>query len=297
MRQASAASDSSVRTEVVPTATMWPQRRNSRSTVVRRISKCSVCVAAGVVVLDGKEGAGSDVERHLFELDACGAERRDQFGGEVQSRRRRGHRTFEFGVDGLVARVVDLLAVAVQVGRNRNPSQQFEQLSEREVGLPLEPHDLLAAAGARAVGAQLLRGAVEREVDHERSFLPLFEIAHDTAPCALPLDGEGAFVVGRRVGFEAEDLDAGARRLVHDDACADDLRIVEDQHRPLGQLFAQPVEAALRDRAVAVDEQLGGGAFGQREFGDALVGQVVVELVDVDMAFHVRAVYACKITI
>ena len=29
-------------------------------------------VAAGVVVLDGKEGAGSDVERHLFELDACG---------------------------------------------------------------------------------------------------------------------------------------------------------------------------------------------------------------------------------
>jgi len=237
------------------------------------------------------------VERHLFELDACGAERRDQFGGEVQSRRRRGHRTFEFGVDGLVARVVDLLAVAVQVGRDRNPSQQFEQLSEREVGLPLEPHDLLAAAGACAVGAQLLRGAVEREVDHERSFLPLFEIAHDAAPCALPLDGEGAFVVGRRVGFEAEDLDAGARRLVHDDACADDLRIVEDQHRPLGQLFAQPVEAALRDRAVAVDEQLGGGAFGQREFGDALVGQVVVELVDVDMAFHVRTVYACKITI
>ena len=99
------------------------------------------------------------------------------------------------------------------------------------------------------------------------------------------------------MGFEAEDLDAGARRLVHDDACADDLRIVEDQHRPLGQLFAQPVEAALRDRAVAVDEQLGGGAFGQREFGDALVGQIVVELVDVDMAFHVRAVYACKITI
>ena len=164
MRQASAASDSSVRT--VAPAVQQPFDGRAADLEMFGVHR----VAAGVVVLDGKEGAGSDVERHLFELDACGAERRDQFGGEVQSRRRRGHRTFEFGVDGLVARIVDLLAVAVQVGRDRNPSQQFEQLSEREVGLPLEPHDLLAAAGARAVGAQLLRGAVEREVDHERSF-------------------------------------------------------------------------------------------------------------------------------
>ena len=142
-----------------------------------------------------------------------------------------------------------------------------------------------------------VRYAVEHEVDRERTLLPLLEIAHDAAPRARSLDREGTFVIGRIVGLEAKDLDAGARRLVHDDAGADDLCVVEDQQRPFGQLFAQSAEAAFADRAVAVDEQFRGRAFAEREFRYALVGQFVVEFVDIDMAFHVRVVYTCKITI
>ena len=44
MRHARAASDSSVRTEVVPTAVICPHRSSRRATVARRTSKCSVCI-------------------------------------------------------------------------------------------------------------------------------------------------------------------------------------------------------------------------------------------------------------
>ena len=44
MRHASAVSDSSVRTEVVPTAVIRPHFSSRRATAARRTSKCSVCI-------------------------------------------------------------------------------------------------------------------------------------------------------------------------------------------------------------------------------------------------------------
>ena len=243
-------------------------------------------VAAGVVVLDRQEGPGTHVQRHFVEFGPCIVQRRQKFRCEVQSGRRCGDRSLEFRIDRLVARIVDLLAVAVQIGRNRDLAQMFEQLPERKVGTPFEPHDLFAAAVADAIGPQLLRCAVEFEVDADGSLLPLLEVAHDAAPLARPLDGKGPFVVGRCVRFEAEDLDAGARRLVHDDAGPDHLRVVEDQHRTRRQDLAQIAEVSLGDRSVAIDKQFRGRTFGQRKFCNAFVRQRIVVVVDVDVSFH-----------
>ena len=73
---------------------------------------------------------------------------------------------------------------------------------------------------------------------------------------------------------------------MHDDAGADDLRIVEDQQLPGGEHLADFGEAALRNLAAAVDQQLRGAPLLKRELGDALLGQVVVVAVDIDMSFH-----------
>ena len=197
-----------------------------------------------------------------------------------------GHRPLELRVDGLVARVVDFLALAVQVGRYGDAAERLEQLSEGHVDRPLEADALLAATLAHAPGTQLFGAAVVLEVDFDGPLLPLLEVAHDARPLAGALDGKGAFVIGRLAGLEAEDLDPGARGLVHDDAGADDLRIVEDQQLPGGEHLADIGEAALRNLAAAVDQQLRGAPLLKRELGDALLGQVVVVAVDIDMSFH-----------
>ena len=243
-------------------------------------------MACGVALLDGQEGAGAHVERDLLEPEAPGAHRLDQLGREVQPRGRCRDRAFVARVDGLVARVVDLLALAVEVGRNGNAAQQFEQLAEREVGRPLETHGLLAPGVRRAPRPQALLASGVRKADFDAALLPFPEVAHDAAPLARAPHGEGTLVVGRGVRFEAEDLDAGARGLVHDDAGADYLRVVEHQQLAGGQHVAQVAEAALRDAAVAPHQQLRIAALRQGEFRDPLRGKRVVVVFDVDVSFH-----------
>ena len=226
------------------------------------------------------------MERHLLELEAPGLHPPDELLRKVQPGGGGGHRPLELRVDGLVARVVNLLALAVQVGRYGDAAQRLEQLSEGHVGRPLEAHPLLAAPLSHAPGAQVLGAALVVEVDFDVPLLPLLEVAHDARPLAGALDGKGALVIGRLAGLQAEDLDASSRGFVHDDAGADDLRVVEDQQLPGGELLADVGEMALGNLAVTVDQQLRGAALGKRELGDALLGQVVVVAVDVDMSFH-----------
>ena len=48
-----------------------------------------------------------------------------------------------------------------------------------------------------------------------------------------------------------------------------------------------PMSAKCRSEIPPPHEQLRGAALREREFGDPLVGKVVIEAVDVDMSFHI----------
>ena len=241
----------------------------------------------GVLVLDGQERARPDMERHLLEGESARLHLPDQLGREMQPGGRCGHRTFELRIDCLVARVVDLLALAVQVGRNRNPPEVFEQLPEGHRGRPLETHDALAAVVLDDPCTKVLGAAPAFEIDLHVPLFPLLAVAHDARPCAAARDGERPLVVGRVVRLETEDLDARPGGLVHDDPRPDHLRVVENQQLPGRQHVADVGETLFRDFSAAPDKQLRGAALGEREFGDPLVRKVVIEAADVDMSFHI----------
>ena len=239
-----------------------------------------------ILVLDGQERTGTHMKRYLLEAEAARLHPLDQFGREMQSCRGCGYGTFEFRIDRLIARVVDLLALAVEIGRNRNTPEVFEQLAEGPVDGPFEADDLLASVPARAPRTQMLRAPFPFETDLDVSLLPFLEVPHDAAPLATAFHGEGTLVVGRRVRFETEDLDTGSRGFVHDDSCADHLRVVEHEKLPCWQHVADVAEMPFGDLSAAPHEQLRGAPLAERELGDPSFGQIVVVVVYVDMSLH-----------
>ena len=249
-----------------------------------------------IAVFHGQKCSGPHVQGHLFERKPLRPHPLDQLRCEVQAGRRSGHGTFEFRIDGLVTGIVDLLTLAVQVRRDRNPAQMFQQLSERQISRPFEADDLLAAALALTPGQHPFRATFIFEIDHQRAVFPFFEVAHDAAPAARTFHGERPLVIRRIVRFEAEYLDPGPRRFVHDDPRPDHLGIVEHQQGPRRQYIADVAEAALRDFSPFVNKQLRCRTLLERILGDPLVGQVVVETVYVDMSFHFQHITGTKLT-
>ena len=73
------------------------------------------------------ERARADVQRHLRQLRALVFQRGQQRVGEMQTRRRRGHRALMLGVDGLVTRVVGCVGSTLDIGRQRQFAVAFEQ--------------------------------------------------------------------------------------------------------------------------------------------------------------------------
>ena len=246
-------------------------------------------VLRGIVALDGQECARADMQRHLVEREALGPHAGDKVVGKVKPRGGRGHRTLEFGIYRLITSQVDLLALAVEIGRNGYAAQIFEQLAEGHIGVPRKAHYMLPLAAFDDLGAQFARAAVTVEVDLDESRFPLFQIAHYAAPLALAAHGESPLVIGGEVRLQTEHLDTRPRRLVQDDARADNLGVVEHQQRLRRQLASQIAETPLGDRAVAVDEQFRVAALREREFSDTLVGQRIIEIVDINMTFHNRS--------
>ena len=152
---------------------------------------------------------------------------------------------------------------------------------------------MLALATLNNLGAQLARCTLVVEVDTHKTLFPLLEVAHDAAPLTLALHGEGVLVVGRSVGLKAEYLNAGTRRLVHNDTRANNLRVVEDEQRALRQLLGQRVKMALAYLAIAVYEQLRVAAILQRKLRNALVGQGIIKIVYIYVTFHIHH-YCCR---
>ena len=96
--------------------------------------------------------------------------------------------------------------------------------------------------------------ALVLEVNTYFALFPLFEVAHDATPLRRLVLRKGALIVGRVVWFEAEDLDACARVLVHNHTRAHYARIVKYEHRTLRQILSYVAKMALLDSPVIVYE-------------------------------------------
>ena len=83
-------------------------------------------VLGRVAGLYGQERARADMQGHFGCRMAFGPESSDHLWREMQPGRRSGDRSLEPGVDRLVAAVVQLLALAAEVRRDRNPSELLE---------------------------------------------------------------------------------------------------------------------------------------------------------------------------
>ena len=133
-------------------------------------------------------------------------------------------------------------------------------------------------AGAHHVAAggrerELL--TVDAEVATERAFLPFLQVANHAEPRAAAGELEHQLVVGGVGRLEQEHLDECAGFLAEVHACLDDLGVVEDHERTLGQIFGQAVEHVVADLAFVVDQQLAVVALADGEFGYPFVGQLI----------------------
>ena len=91
---------------------------------------------------------------------------------------------------------------------------------------------------------------------------------------------ENLRIVARQVRFEAKNLDAGAGRLLEEEARLDNPRVVIYQQRILRQIFADVLKLALFDGSLPVNQQLGLVALRERKLGYPFVGQWIVVFFD-----------------
>ena len=205
---------------------------------------------------DRLEGACPHMERHLLAVDVFLAERLEHLGGEVESGRRRRHRTLDLRVDGLVGHLVAVHRLPMQIGRDRQYAESVQYI--REVGAWLVPEE------AHVVGVslrlQFLRLedyllAVHRHVTFQDGpCLPFAGVADHAFPDTFADGLEGEHVVVRADRLQAEDLDTGAGLLVEEEAGLDDAGVVADQQVTLVEVLGDVLERRVGDVPVPIEQ-------------------------------------------
>ena len=114
---------------------------------------------------------------------------------------------------------------------------------------------MLALTTLCNLGTQKCCRTLVVELNLDIPLLPLLQVADDATPLALALNSKSALVIGRLMWLEAEDLDTRTRRLVHNHAGTNHLRVIKDEQRTLRQLLREVCKAALLDVTSAVNKQ------------------------------------------
>ena len=191
-------------------------------------------------------------------------------------------RTFDFGIDRLVGRLVALLRFTIEVRRNGQFTYCIQEFCPGVVTIPRELNDVGSAMKPFPFTSQShLLTIGHLNLTKEFALFPFFQIAHQAVPLHAPLLGEIQLIVVGKGWFETEHLDEGTLYAFYGcfsemQACLDDLRVVEDHQSTCGQVFGQGGKDVLAHLTLVIDEQLAGITLCQRKLGNALVGQVVV---------------------
>lgn len=229
-------------------------------------------------------------------VDSAPVERSQDVVGEVQSGRRSGHASLHFGVDRLVSHLVALLRFAIQIRRNGQLSHCFEYLGKAHLGVvPTEIDPIVGARPAPerlvlshiAPGAERQPTAFDFELALESALFPLLQIANHTQPRALPAGLEHLFIIRRGSRLHQKNLYQGPGFLAEVHPRLDDARVVEDHQGPLRQVTRQLEEQVVGEFAPIIDQQLAAVALRHGIFRNAVVGQRIVKITDMNMScFH-----------
>ena len=239
--------------------------------LARQPGRLGDVVALGVHRMVERVRRGDRLERvepdHQLDLghaDAGRSETTEQFVGEVEPGRRRRGAPRDRREHRLVARRV--AERRRDVGRQRHLADLVEQ--RQWVDLVGQQFHVERVAGGRALPHPHDRAlAGEEHLSHAESFAG--------AQQRLP----PAAVGGRR--FEQQDLRGSSRVTPEPQPSRDDPGLVQHEEIALAQEFRQVADVTMLGRCGAtVDQQAGTVARLDRRLGDAIVGQVVVEVGD-----------------
>lgn len=205
--------------------------------------------------LYGLESASADVEGYGEDVVAVGLDVGENLGGEVESSRGSCYGAFVLAVDGLVARLVDGFSLAVEVWWDWHDAGSLDDLSEREVVWPLE-EDFGGVAVLREAGSgesDVACGGMD--VGREGAVFPTFGVADDAFPLACGSDCESLLDFGWEGRLKAEDFDGGACGFMEAESSADDLGVVADEERAVGEEGRDVAEVVVGYLTVAIEQE------------------------------------------
>ena len=206
---------------------------------------------------------------------------------EMQTGRRGRYGAPQAGIKGLVAFQVDGLGIAVQIGRNGHASAEFEHPREGRSALPGEFHHAgLAVAVDQARLEADLPEFIIGGIQVQDIVLPAFGVADDAFPAAALRGRETDVVFRGIIRLEAEDFDVRSRGTAEKQAGRDHFGVVEDHQAARRQFLGEIAEFARTDESVAVNQQFRRIALRKRIFGNALVRERIIKILDMDLRNH-----------
>ena len=216
---------------------------------------CVHLVPFDFFALHGAEGAGTYVQRQFFQVNAFCAECVEHAGREVQSGCRGSYGAFYLGVNRLIGLLVAFLCLAVQVGRDGQLAEHFEDVGKGHLRIvPAEVHPVTGAAALAPLGSQRQRASFYGHLAAQGAFLPFLQVAHHAEPGGVLSLLEVQHVVVWLDGFQAKNFDQCARLLAEVQAGLNDLGVVEHHQATCRHVVGQGGEAVFGHLSVAVNQ-------------------------------------------
>ena len=226
-------------------------------------------VVGGIVGLDRQEGAGPDVQGYGMGRDAFRLERRHQRRGEMQARGRGGDRAVPFGEQGLV--VGQVAVVLGSYGRDIGGQGHDPDIADRVIQRRTRQ---VETQGHQPVLVLVDHGGVEAAEQAGGVCTPALPRLHEGRP-----DGGGVAVVQGGLDGHGQGFAPGPDPLAHaGQPGRDHPGVVEHQGIAGAQEVGQVADDVVTQRPVPHHQQARGIARLGRTQGDAVIGQVKVEI-------------------
>ena len=248
------------------------QTRGDRRAELARF--CLHTMGVGLRGFHGQKGSGPDMQRHLRDLDAAGADRGDKPRRKMQARGRRGHGAGASGKQALIVLPVARIgrAPAGDIGRQRHLPERFDRRVELLAGGGEAQQNFGFGMFGEDFGLERC-GIVVREQDFF-AWLQFLRALCKRKP------------VRRRNPFMQQDFDFSARlasQAVAEEAGGNDARVIDHQNVARPEHVRQVADHAILDLVLAAptnNKHTGAIARHCRPQRDAFGRQIEIEEID-----------------
>ena len=153
------------------------------------------------------ESAGSNVKGDFFQIHSFFLESVQYAFCEMQTGCRGGYGPFYLRVDGLVSFLVAFLCLSVQVGRNGQLTEEFQNVGKGYFRIvPGEINPMAGAVTFSTGGSQCQGFAFDCHFLVQRAFFPFLQVANHAEPGRMLGLLEVEYIVIGLDGFQTENL-------------------------------------------------------------------------------------------